>query len=175
MTARTISTAAFTSGDTPLTTSLAAEDTTGNLRYVGNAVSGQSTNDQVPGAQITLPAADMKYTVTLPATGRLKEVYADYVVTAAEEFTRQAQLYVKLYTAPGGSLTFNYLPGSEFALTPAIGGSVPAGTVLTGSVVLDAPVNAGEKMLAIVYLGSDDTGDEESLSGIVSLSTVVEV
>ena len=175
MGARTISTAAFTSGDTPLTTSLAAEDTTGNLRYVGNALSGQSTNDQVPGAQITLPAADMKYAITLPTTGRLKEVYADYVVTAPEQFTRSAHLYARLYTAPAGSLAFTYLPGSDFALSPAVSGNVPAGTVLSGSVVLDAPVSAGEKMLAVVYLGSDTTGDEESLSGVVSLAALVEV
>ena len=142
---------------------------------MGNAVSGQSTNDQVPDAQIVLPAADMKYAVTLPAAGRLKEVYADYVVTALEQFTRTARLYVRLYTAPAGSLTFTYLEGSDFPLSPAVSGSVPAGTVLAGNTALDAPVNAGEKMLAIVYLGSDDTGDEESLSGVVSLSTVVEV
>ena len=141
------------------------------MYYVGNAVSG--TGGATLGDQITLSAEDMKYAVTMPSSGTLSEVHADYVLTSAEQLTRDMTLSARLYTAPAGSLTFTYLPGSDFTLTPTLSGSVPAGTVLTGSVFPNAAVNAGEKLLAAVYLNSAAAGDAQSVTGVTALSAAV--
>ena len=121
----------------------------------------------------TLPAQDAQYAVTMPASGELTQVYTDYTVTAGQNFTREGTLYARLYTAPAGSLDFSAVPGSDIPLSPSASGNVPVGSVFTGSAALNAPVTAGEKLLAVVYMTSQAAGDELLLPGVASISTIV--
>ena len=150
-----------------------ANDTQSDLRYVGNAVSGQSTNNQAPEDNINLVAADMSYAVMIPITGKLEHVYIESTVTALENFTHTARLKARLYTAPAGTLNFAYVPGSELTMSPEISGIVPAGTIFNGDVALDYDVTAGSKLLAVIWLTRDEAGEDQSLSTVTFLATVI--
>ncbi len=164
-----LATSAFTTS--PLNTSLAADQTQENAFYVSGTGGGS-----VPLADnFTLPAADAQYAFTMPVSGTLSQVYADYTVTAQQDLPREGTLAVRLYGAPAGSLDFALLPGGDIPLSPSVSGNVPAGSMFTGSSALAAPVAAGEKLLAVVYLTSGTGGGEMLLPGVASLSTVVEV
>ena len=140
---------------------------------MGNAVSGQSTNNQAPDDTINLVAADMSYAVMVPISGKLEHVYIESAVTALENFTHKARLKARLYNAPTGTLDFSYVPGSELTMSPEISGVVPAGTIFNGDVALDHYVNAGSKLLAVIWLARDEAGEDQSLSTVTFLATVI--
>jgi BclB C-terminal domain-containing protein len=88
----------------------------------------------VPSGTITIPTGGVvNFALTMPKTGSIKSIAADFTLSEAETISSGAVIIkTQLYKSFPPSNIFSAIPGTEVILTPLLTGIVPVGTIVTG-------------------------------------------
>ncbi|GFP78130.1 exosporium glycoprotein BclB-related protein [Clostridium fungisolvens] len=150
-----------------LTTLAGALFSNATLVAFGTSVSGFPLSNN--GTTLTIPAVTGNDAFSMPRSGVITSIAANFTVTTAVTLTTPVTIVAQLFRA--NSSTFTAIPGASVNLG-LLQGSLSVGDSVSGIANFAAPVDAGTRVMMVFY-ATNPTGVASTIRGYANAGTEI--
>jgi BclB C-terminal domain-containing protein len=146
-----------------------------NFVGFGSNAPGVDTFGTTINLEGTVLGVDLNYAFSVPRDGAITSVVAFFSVTSAVGVAvGDYEIHAQLFRSETPDNIFDALPTTDIALSPVFPGlSITLGDIATGSVSVNIPVAAGDRLLLVFYVVPPALSVAASVLGYASAGVAI--
>lgn len=132
---------------------------------------GYATSQFIPFTNpLDLSTPNLSFAFQMPRSGLLKNLTVTYTLQDEVDITEgQVTLYAQLYVANQNSNLYSPIAQSLIQLTPNLTGTVPVGTIFTGTANnINVNISQNQKLVLVIYAMGTNTTNQYSFNGVLN-------